>query len=65
MKEKMSRAGYVQGNMSPHVEDYQKSFNEYSQEQFGKTIQYMERQDSHQRKMAGDVKKQSYKGRYS
>jgi hypothetical protein len=65
MKEKMSKAGYMQGNMSPHVEDYQRPNGDYSQEQFGHTLEYIERQDRHQKEMASGIKKQAYKGRYS
>lgn len=65
MKESMSKAGYSQGDMSPKVKDYQKSGSEYSQEGFSKTTSYIERQDKFQKKMASDVKKQAYKGRYS
>ena len=65
MKEKMSRAGYVQGDMSPKVEDYQKPTSDFSQEGFSKTLDYIERQDAYQRKEAKDINKQGYKGRYS
>lgn len=65
MKEKMSKAGYVQGNMSPHVEDYQKPMKDFSQEGFSKTLEYVERQDRFQGKEAHEIEKQSYKGRYS
>ncbi len=59
------KLGYVQGDMSPKVEDYQKPMSNYSQEPFGKTLNYIERQDSHQSKASSDMKKQAYKGRYS
>jgi hypothetical protein len=65
MKEKMSRMGYDQGNMSPHVEDYQKPMSDFSQEGFSKTTKYVERQDAFQAKESRDIKKQAYKGRYS
>jgi len=65
MKEKMSKAGYVQGNMNPHVEDYQKPMKDFSQEGFSKTLEYIERQDMFQGKEAKEIEKQSYKGRYS
>ena len=57
--------GNMPGDMSPKVEDYQKPMSNYSQEPFGKTLNYVERQDSHQNKAASDLKKQAYKGRYS
>ncbi len=65
MKEKMNKMGYTQGNMAPHVEDYQKPSKDFSQEGFSKTTQYVERQDAFQAKEAKDVEKQAYKGRYS
>lgn len=65
MKEKMNKMGYVQGNMNPHVEDYQKPSKDFSQEGFSKTTQYVERQDAFQGREAKDIEKQAYKGRYS
>lgn len=61
----MAKAGYAQGDMSPTVESYQKPMKDFSQSGFSKTTEYVERQDSMQSKMAKDVEKQSYKGRYS
>lgn len=55
----------MQGDMKPNVEDYQKPMSNYSQSDFGKTTQYISRQDKLQTKAASDVKKQAYKGRYS
>jgi len=65
MKEKMAKAGYKQGDMSPHVEDYQKPEKDFAEHGFSKTTEYVERQDRRQGKMAGDLKKQAYQGRYS
>ena len=65
MKERMSKAGYVQGDMNPHVKDYQKPSKDFSQEGFSKTTEYVERQDAFQAREARDVEKQAYKGRYS
>lgn len=65
MKEKMSKAGYTQGDMSPHVEDYQKKEGDFAERGFSKTTEYVERQDKHQGMMAKDLNKQSYQGRYS
>jgi hypothetical protein len=65
MKEKMSKAGYAQGDMSPHVEDYQKPSKDYSQEGFSKTTEYVERQDKFQAREARGIEKQAYEGRYS
>ena len=65
MKEKMAKAGYHQGDMSPHVEDYQKPHKDFSQEGFSKTDEYIERQDKFQAREAKEVEKQHYMGRYS
>lgn len=65
MKESVGKKGYAQGDMSPKVEDYQKPASAFSQSGFSKTTEYVERQDVHQKQMAKDVSKQSYKGRYS
>ncbi len=65
MKEKMSKAGYAQGDMSPHVEDYQKPEKDFPERGFSKTTEYVERQDRRQAEMSKDVNKQDYKGRYS
>jgi hypothetical protein len=61
----MAKKGYVQGEMSPTVEDYQKPAKDFSQEGFSKTLEYVERQDKFQGKMAKDIEKQGYVGRYS
>lgn len=65
MKEKMSKRGYEQGDMSPTVESYQKPEKDFSQRGFSKTTEYVERQDKRQSEMSKDVNKQSYQGRYS
>lgn len=65
MKEKMSKAGYIQGDMNPHVEDYQKPMKSFSQEGFSRTTEYIERKDACQNKEASQVRSESYKGRYS
>ena len=62
---KMANKGYNQGDMSPTVESYQKPMSTYSQEQFGNTLGYVERQNATQSKEASGIKKQAYKGRYS
>ena len=62
---KLGMKGKDQGDMAPHVEDYQRPSADYSQEQFGKTLNYIERQDRMQKSEASQVKKQAYKGRYS
>lgn len=65
MKEKMGKAGYEQGHMSPHVEDYQKPMSAYSQKDMNKTTEYVERQNRQQHEYAKDLERKSYKGRYS
>lgn len=65
MKEKMARAGYEQGDMKPHVEDYQKSERDFPERGFSKTTEYIERQDRRQSEMSKDIDKQGYQGRYS
>lgn len=65
MKEKMSKAGYAQGDMSPRVESYQKPEKDFAERGFSKTTEYIERQDKRQSSMAKDVNKQAYNGRYS
>lgn len=65
MKESMAKKGYVQGDMSPKVDDYQKPMSAFAEHDFSKTLEYIERQDKFQEKMAHDIKKQDYKGRYS
>lgn len=65
MKEKMSKAGYTQGDMSPHVEEYQKPEKDFAERGFSKTTEYIERQDKRQAGMSKGVSKQAYQGRYS
>ena len=65
MKEQMGNAGYIQGDMSPKVKDYQKPTSDFSQEGFSKTLEYVERQDKFQLREAKEIEKQAYKGRYS
>lgn len=65
MKEKMSKAGYVQGDMSPHTEEYQKPEKDFAERGFSKTTEYIERQDRMQSGMSKELNKQAYQGRYS
>ena len=65
MKEKMAKAGYIQGDMSPHVKDYQSSEKEFAERGFSKTLEYIERQDKFRGKEAKHIEKQAYQGRYS
>jgi len=65
MKEKMGKHGYVQGDMKPTVEDYQKPEGDFAERGFSKTTEYVERQDKHQSGMCKGLNKQAYQGRYS
>lgn len=65
MKEKMSKHGYVQGDMKTTVEDYQKPEKDFAERGFSKTTEYVERQDKRQAGMSKDLNKQAYQGRYS
>lgn len=65
MKEKMSKAGYTQGDMNPKVDSYQKPEKDFAERGFSKTTEYIERQDRSQSSMAKDLNKQAYQGRYS
>jgi len=65
MKESMKNRGLKQGDMSPHVEDYQKPEKDFSQKGFSRTDEYIERQDAFQGKEASEIRKQGYQGRYS
>ncbi len=65
MKEKMSKRGYTQGDMSPTVEDYQKPESNFAERGFSKTLEYVERHDKFEGKEAKEIKKQGYMGRYS
>lgn len=62
---KMGEYGLNQGDMSPHVEDYQKPHKDFSQEGFNKTLEYVDRQDAFQAREAKEIESQAYKGRYS
>lgn len=61
----MAMAGLNQGDMNPRIKDYQKPSRDYSQEDFSKTLNYIERQNNFQGTEASTVEKQAYKGRYS
>lgn len=51
--------------MSPKVTDYQRSESSFAERGFSKTLEYVERQDKHQKQMSNDLRKQQYVGRYS
>lgn len=57
--------GDTQGNMASHVEETQRPHASYSQEFQGKTTEYIERQNAHQRDNAKHIENKAYKGRYS
>ncbi len=61
----MAMKGHDQGNMSPHMKDFQKPEKDFAERQFSKTLEYVERQNSHQSGMAKGLEKQAYRGRYS
>lgn len=61
----MAMRGLKQGDMSPSIKDYQRPQKVYSQEQFSKTLDYVERHNAQEGKMASGIEKQAYKGRYS
>ena len=65
MKEKMGKAGYMQGHMEPHVADYQAKESDFAERGFSKTDEYIERQDAFRGREAKDIEKQAYRGRYS
>lgn len=65
MKEKMAKAGYIQGDMAPKVKDYQAPESEFAERGFSKTLEYVERQDKFRHKEAKGIEKQAYQGRYS
>lgn len=65
MKESMAKKGYVQGDMSPKVEDYQASDAQFPERGFSKTTEYVERQNAFRMREAKGIEKQEYKGRYS
>lgn len=62
---KMGSMGVHQGDMSPHVENYERPMSDFAESGFSKTLEYIERQDKHQKMAAHDIKKQHYEGRYS
>ena len=61
----MAMAGLNQGDMSPRIKDYQRPMDDFSQEGFSKTLEYIERQNRFQETEASTVEKQAYHGRYS
>lgn len=64
-KGKMGNKGVNQGDMSPVVDNYERPMSEFSQKDFNKTTEYVDRRNRFDTKQASDLKKQDYKGRYS
>ena len=66
MKEQMGfSAGKHQGDMAPHVKDFQKPEKAFAERGFSKTLEYIERHDKFEGKEAKEIKSQAYEGRYS
>ena len=65
MKEALAKKGYIQGDMAPKVEDYQKPEKDFAERGFSKTDEYIERRDRFEGKEAKGIEKQAYRGRYS
>ena len=61
----MGNKGVNQGDMSPVVDNYERTLSEFSQKDFNKTTEYVERRNRYDTKQASELKKQDYKGRYS
>lgn len=61
---KMAKKGYAQGDMSPVVDDFQKPDSNYSQRQYSKTTEYIERKNRMGNESASGIEKQAYRGRY-
>lgn len=60
----MESYGKKQGDMSPKVSDYQRPSAVYSQQNMGKTTEYISRHNAQESKAASKIKSQAYKGRY-
>jgi hypothetical protein len=56
--------GHNQGDMKPVVEDYQMPTKAFAGKDMNRTTEYISRNDVRQDKMANDIKKQDYKGKY-
>jgi hypothetical protein len=62
---RLAMKGVDQGDMRPMVEDIEKPEKDFAERGFNKTLDYVERQNKFQGKMAKDINKQAYNGRYS
>ena len=58
------KEGYKQGDMKPVVKDYQRSERSFPERDFGKTTEYIARQDRMQDKNAMKIRNTAYRGRY-
>lgn len=56
---------YKMSEMKPHVEDYAKKEDSYSQKYDQAPLSYVERQNRIMKQSADKLKGQDYKGRYS
>lgn len=56
--------GYSQGDMKPTVENMQKPESCYAEKYDQAPLNYIDRQNSTQKKAAGKLKSESFKGRY-
>ena len=65
MSARMSKMGYKEGDMAPHVESCQKPEKDYAERGFSKTTDYVGRKNAQESAAASDLRKQQYKGRYS
>ena len=61
----MAEKGLKQGDMSPHIKDFQKPEGDFAERGFSKTLEYISRQDRMQGGMEKGLNKQAYNGRYS
>jgi hypothetical protein len=62
---KMAKKGYAQGEMGCVADDISQGGDQFSQRGFSKTTEYIERNNSMQKRAASGINKQEYKGRYS
>lgn len=65
MEKNLAKEGYEQGDMKPVTENYQRPDSSFAEDQFGKTLNYIGRQDRTIDHEASQIRKQNYVGRYS
>ena len=61
----MKEYGFKKGDMKASVKDFAKPADAFSQKYDQAPLRYIERQNSIQKKEAGKLKGQDFKGRYS